>query len=206
MVSANGHSPPPATFASLVLYWRMILTDGTVPDILRDGRRVQSECSAGTMPGSHLALPARWRMAYCSCQCILLICNFALGLQPGCRSLAGTVAYYNHSYSGPRGIRTLDLLNAIETRSQLRYGPSLFNNAGIVTLKGLPVNKSDLVVARMPSGPGGIRTLDLFSAIEARSQLRYRPILCCVAGIVSERQVPVKDERRIATRQGQFRL
>ena len=25
--------------------------------------------------------------------------------------------------SGPRGIRTLDLLNAIETRSQLRYGP-----------------------------------------------------------------------------------
>ena len=26
-----------------------------------------------------------------------------------------------------------------------------------------------------PSGPGGIRTLDLFSAIEARSQLRYRP-------------------------------
>ena len=27
------------------------------------------------------------------------------------------------------------------------------------------------------SGPGGIRTLDLFSAIEARSQLRYRPSL-----------------------------
>ena len=26
---------------------------------------------------------------------------------------------------GPRGIRTLDLLNAIETRSQLRYGPLL---------------------------------------------------------------------------------
>ena len=25
-------------------------------------------------------------------------------------------------------------------------------------------------------GPGGIRTLDLFSAIEARSQLRYRPV------------------------------
>ena len=25
--------------------------------------------------------------------------------------------------SGPREIRTLDLLNAIETRSQLRYGP-----------------------------------------------------------------------------------
>ena len=177
----------------------MILTDGTVPDILRDGRRVQSECSAGTMSGSHLALPARWRMTYCSCQCFLWICNFALGLQPCCRSLAGTRIFYQ-SYSGPRGIRTLDLLNAIETRSQLRYGPSLFNNAGIVTLKGLPVNKSDLVVAWTPSGPGGIRTLDLFSAIEARSQLRYRPILCCVAGIVSERQVPVKDERNVATR------
>ncbi len=27
--------------------------------------------------------------------------------------------------SGPRGIRTPDLLNAIETRSQLRYGPGL---------------------------------------------------------------------------------
>ena len=27
---------------------------------------------------------------------------------------------------GPRGIRTPDLLNAIETRSQLRYGPGLF--------------------------------------------------------------------------------
>ena len=29
---------------------------------------------------------------------------------------------------GPRGIRTPDLLNAIETRSQLRYGPdSIFD-------------------------------------------------------------------------------
>ncbi len=28
---------------------------------------------------------------------------------------------------------------------------------------------------KFPSGPGGIRTRDLFSAIEARSQLRYRP-------------------------------
>gem|GEM_PF-5631591 len=27
------------------------------------------------------------------------------------------------TFGGPRGIRTLDLLNAIETRSQLRYGP-----------------------------------------------------------------------------------
>ena len=31
--------------------------------------------------------------------------------------------------SGPGGIRTLDLLNAIETRSQLRYGPSVSKQA-----------------------------------------------------------------------------
>jgi hypothetical protein len=49
--------------------------------------------------------------------------------------LADGMTYYScHDFSwgglpirltlcGPRGIRTLDLLNAIETRSQLRYGP-----------------------------------------------------------------------------------
>ena len=60
---------------------------------------------------------------------------------------------------GPSEIRTRDLLNAIETRSQLRYGPLL-----------------PFVQLRPPlSGPEGIRTPDLLSAIEARSQLRYRP-------------------------------
>ena len=68
-------------------------------------------------------------------------------------------------FSGPREIRTLDLLNAIETRSQLRYGP--FINLHILT-------RSYFYCL---NGPGGIRTLDLFSAIEARSQLRYRPVL-----------------------------
>jgi len=38
----------------------------------QDRRRVQSRsildlCSAGTLPGSHLAFPARWQMAYYSC-------------------------------------------------------------------------------------------------------------------------------------------
>ena len=71
------------------------------------------------------------------------------------------------STCGPRGIRTLDLLNAIETRSQLRYGPLLF----LVT-----VNISFPIIHRsLPSGPEGIRTPGLLSAIEARSQLRYRP-------------------------------
>ncbi len=62
--------------------------------------------------------------------------------------------------SGPSEIRTHDLLNAIETRSQLRYRPIMWLFASGPTKKG---------------GPGGIRTPDLFSAIEARSQLRYRP-------------------------------
>ena len=50
---------------------------------------------------------------------------------------------------GPGGTRTLGLLNAIETRSQLRHGPT--------------------------DGAEGIRTPGLFSAIEALSQLSYSP-------------------------------
>lgn len=67
--------------------------------------------------------------------------------------------------SGPRGIRTPGLLNAIETRSQLRYGPRLSFTRLSKVLSGFD----------RPSGPGGIRTPGLLSAIEARSQLRYRP-------------------------------
>ncbi len=71
----------------------------------------------------------------------------------------GMTYYFCHdlllSFGGPRGIRTLDLLNAIETRSQLRYGPNM--------------------KLFCSSGPEGIRTPGLLSAIEARSQLRYRP-------------------------------
>ena len=36
-------------------------------------------------------------------------------------------------------------------------------------------------------GPGGIRTLDLLNAIEARSQLRHRPI----AGVILQRWAPL---------------
>ena len=54
---------------------------------------------------------------------------------------------------GPRGIRTLDLLNAIETRSQLRYGPT-----------------------GCASGAEGTRTPDFYSAIVALSQLSYSPV------------------------------
>ena len=83
------------------------------------------------------------------------------------------------SVGGPRGIRTLGLLNAIETRSQLRYGP-IFNCKG----------RADFI---SPGGPGGIRTLGLFSAIEARSQLRYRPWFR-VEGILPERTCLVKNK------------
>jgi hypothetical protein len=44
----------------------------------------------------------------------------------------------------------------------------------------------------LASGPGGIRTPDLFSAIEARSQLRYRPLLSernCIE-VIGDCQVP----------------
>ena len=80
-------------------------------------------------------------------------------------------------FSGPREIRTLDLLNAIETRSQLRYGP-IFTLFLLFTM-ALPIPREGDFVRYGPlssNGPGGIRTLDLFSAIEARSQLRYRPV------------------------------
>ena len=36
---------------------------------------------------------------------------------------------------GPREIRTLDLLNAIETRSQLRYGPISSNQFSVASVQ-----------------------------------------------------------------------
>ena len=81
-------------------------------------------------------------------------------------------------FSGPREIRTLGLLNAIETRSQLRYGP-LFTHLFCFPWRPQFPHEGDFVRYGhlFSNGPGGIRTLDLFSAIEARSQLRYRPVL-----------------------------
>ena len=52
-------------------------------------------------------------------------------------------------------------------------------------LESQPISRS------ASSGPGGIRTLGLFSAIEARSQLRYRPLIR-VAKILPEPHPPVK--------------
>ena len=54
--------------------------------------------------------PALWQMAYYSC----LGCIYSV-------------------FSGPSGIRTHDLLNAIEARSQLRYGPLRTAKAAVLT-------------------------------------------------------------------------
>ena len=62
------------------------------------------------MSGSHRALLTRWQMVYYSC--------------PGFLEKTSQ-KFISARFSGPRGIRTPDLLNAIETRSQLRYGPGL---------------------------------------------------------------------------------
>jgi hypothetical protein len=80
--------------------------------ISQTDKRVQSQCSAGTLLGSHLALPTRWRMTYYSCQAYYYL-------------IKKRVLCMNSDplFSGPRGTRTPGLLNAIETRSQLRYGP-----------------------------------------------------------------------------------
>ena len=135
---ANGRDPPPAS--------RQGSPVGPVP-FLRDGRRVQPRRFAGAAASwlQHARAAPGWRSPGAPGRVSTLPGSLADGLLllpwPAIQ-LSG----------GPSGIRTHDLLNAIETRSQLRYGPLV------------------------PScGPGGIRTRDLFSAIEARSQLRYRP-------------------------------
>ena len=52
---------------------------------------------------------------------------------------------------GPRGIRTLDLLNAIETRSQLRYGPGLSVFTEQVDLRGFEPLTSSVRLRRAPN-------------------------------------------------------
>jgi hypothetical protein len=49
--------------------------------------------------------------------------------------------------SGPRGIRTPDLLNAIETRSQLRYGPGgVYDRISDLRLALQVVHRKSLIV------------------------------------------------------------
>ena len=68
--------------------------------------------------------------------------------------------------SGPREIRTLDLLNAIETRSQLRYGP-FFSfllresfDVSLMDLEGFEPSTSSVRLKRAPNcatGPYSIQ-------------------------------------------------
>ena len=53
-------------------------------------------------------------------------------------------------------------------------------------------NRKSPIVNRKSGGPEGIRTPDLLSAIEARSQLRYRPMIKAF-GILIEGQMNVKQ-------------
>ena len=52
---------------------------------------------------------------------------------------------------GPRGIRTPDLLNAIETRSQLRYGPRKMIVLNAVDLRGFEPLTSSVRLRRAPN-------------------------------------------------------
>lgn len=73
---------------------------------------------------------------------------------------------------GPRGIRTPDLLNAIETRSQLRYGPLLDVR---VDLEGFEPSTSSVRLKRAPNcatGPHASPTI----LPEGRRGVNLRPL------------------------------
>ncbi len=61
------------------------------------------------------------------------------------------------------------------------------------TTSSMPLRRApSCAMGPSSSGPGGIRTRDLISAIDARSQLRYRPFLG--DWIVLERQIHCQDK------------
>ena len=90
------------------------------------------------------------------------------------------MAYYScpdslfSRFCGPRGIRTLDLLNAIETRSQLRYGPSF-----PVDLEGFEPSTSSVRLKRAPNcatGPS-FKVAELYLSAEWLSRrVAYWPL------------------------------
>ena len=104
--------------------------------VLTTPRRVRSKAlrvRRARLAPPHLAL---WRMTYYS------------GLTPAKYSKGEIASPY---MSGPRGIRTPDLLNAIETRSQLRYGP-------LVDLGGFEPPTSSVRLRRAPNCATGPAT------------------------------------------------
>jgi hypothetical protein len=99
------------------------------------------------VPGSHLALLARCGddllLLFTACVHLVVAPRDTERAAPGCCPTS----------SGPRGIRTLDLLNAIETRSQLRYGPDWFLQCGTVAvdLEGFEPSTSSVRLKRAPN-------------------------------------------------------
>ena len=80
---------------------------------------------------------------------------------------------------GPRGIRTPDLLNAIETRSQLRYGPGQFT-----------ISISDLRFGlRLQSSTGNRESVDLRGFEPLTSSVRLRRAPNCATGPENGRRV-----------------
>ena len=81
-------------------------------------------------------------------------------------SLVDDLLLHSKHFCGPREIRTLDLLNAIETRSQLRYGPILFP----VDLEGFEPSASSVRLTRAPNCATGPKF--------GRANFTQLPILC----------------------------
>ncbi len=112
--------------------WTLCLTGRACPARLAGrqassastARRWRREAASWLRPAGLAPSPARWRLAYYSC--------------PGQYSIEG----------GPSGIRTHDLLNAIETRSQLRYGPLRVYR---VDLEGFEPSTSSVRLKRAPN-------------------------------------------------------
>gem|GEM_PF-3196217 len=117
-------------------------------------------------------VPAKQSMVICFHRCSQLEPTFSIGmtLTPALRTLPRCGEGFKKNslaavLSGPREIRTLDLLNAIETRSQLRYGP-LFTLSQLYSMalltppgRGLralwaPVYSFSIVSHGAPNSPG----------------------------------------------------
>ena len=87
-------------------------------------------------------------MIYYSCRDVVLIIPIVTRMRGELQSRMQKRRCFSVSLvCGPRGIRTLGLLNAIEARSQLRYGP--------LWLVVYPVPWRVKVTGAL-SGPGGI--------------------------------------------------
>ncbi len=82
--------------------------------------------------------------------------------------------------SGAEGTRTPDLLNAIQTLSQLSHSPELRKTPSTDSNTSTGGSQT-VLIARSPfhtrDGAEGTRTPDLISAIDALSQLSYSPSL-----------------------------